>query len=104
MIVKTKAEGEPPYDFDLVLSHGAYAEDPSASVISEFVYKGRLYVGTDKPAEMIRLNPDDTWDLVMGTPRETPDGWRYPLSGMDNGFDWPLNIHVYRMDQYDGVL
>jgi len=104
MIVKTKAEGEPPYDFDLVISHGAYAADPSASVISEFVYKGRLYVGTDKPAEIIRLNPDDTWDLVMGTPRETPDGWRYPLSGMDNGFDWPLNIHVYRMDQYDGVL
>ena len=40
----------------------------------------------------------------MGTPRETPDGWKYPLSGMDAGFNWPLNIHMYRMQEHDGVL
>ncbi len=104
VIVKTKAEGEPPYEFETVLAHGAYGPTPSKSAISELVYRDQLYIGTDKPAEIIRLHPDDTWDLVVGTPRETPEGWKYPLSGMDNGFDWKLNIHIYRMAEYGGEL
>ena len=68
------------------------------------VFKGRLYVGTDRPAELLRINPDDTWDLVVGTPRQTPEGVKRPLSGMDVGFDNPLNIHVWRMQSHNGYL
>ena len=67
-----------------------------------YVFNGRLYAGTDKPAELIRINPDDTWDLVVGTPRKTPHGWKYPLSGMDAGFDFKLNGHIYRMNDHAG--
>lgn len=104
-VVKTDAAGTPPYTFTPVVTNGGFLRPlPSQAVISMYVFKGRLYVGTDKPAEMIRINPDDTWDLIVGTPRETPDGWKYPLSGMDRGFDYPPNQHIWRMQAHDGWL
>jgi hypothetical protein len=101
-VVKTKASGSPPYTFIPVVSEGAFLPQPSPSVISMQVYKGRLYVGTDRPGEVIRINPDDSWDLVVGTPRETPDGWKYPLSGLDAGFSNWLNGHIWRMKEHRG--
>lgn len=104
-VLKTDATGAPPYTFTPVVTDGAFLPQPSRGVISMHVYKGRLYVGTDRPAaEVIRINPDDTWDLVVGTPRETPDGWKYPLSGLDAGFNNWLNGHIWRMQEYDGRL
>ncbi len=104
-IVKTDATGTPPYTFTPVVTDGGFRRPlRSPIVLSMFVFKDRLYVGTDYIAEVIRINPDDTWDLVVGTPRETPDGWKYPLSGMDSGFDWPLNVHIWRMQEHEGVL
>ncbi len=103
-IVRTDASGAPPYAFTPVVTDGAFLTPPSQSVISMHVYKGQLYVGTDRPAELIRINPDDTWDLVIGTPRETPDGWKYPLSGLDAGLHNWLNGHIWRMQEYQGHL
>ena len=104
-VLKTDASGEPPYTYETVVADGGYLEPfPSSNVVSMHIFQGRLYVGGDKPAELIRINPDDSWDLIAGTPRETPDGWKYPLSGMDAGFDWPWNVHVWKMQEHDGVL
>ena len=104
-VLKTDATGDPPYAFTPVVTAGAFLLQPSRGVISMQVYKGRLYVGTDRPAtEVIRINPDDTWDLVIGTPRETPDGWQYPLSGLDAGFNSWLTGHIWRMAVYEGRL
>ena len=69
------------------------------------VYNGQLYVGTASPAEIYRINPDDTWDLVVGTPRQLPSGqWKYPLSGIDEGFNNQFNDHIYRMEDDTGTL
>jgi len=104
-VSRTDAEGSPPYTFTTVVGEGGYYKPiPSNAVVSMFVYKGRLYVGTDKPAEMIRINPDDTWDLVVGAPRDTPEGRKEPLSGMSFGFDWLLNEHIWRMGEYGGKM
>lgn len=103
-VLKTDAAGAPPYTFTPAVTHGAYLPQPSYMVISMQVYQGRLYVGTDRPAELIRINPDDTWDLVIGAPRETPDGWKYPLSGLEAGFYSWLNGHIWRMLPHDGRL
>lgn len=104
-VVKTEATGEPPYAFTPVVREGGYLTPiPSNTVVSMHVYKNRLYVGTDKPAELIRINPDDTWDLIAGAPRETPDGYKYPLSGMHSGFNWLLNEHIWRMEEHEGWL
>jgi hypothetical protein len=104
-VVKTDAMGTPPYTFTPVVTNGGFLQpSPSMSVVSMSMLDDRLYVGTDSPVEVIRINPDDSWDLVVGTPRQTPDGWKYPLSGMGTGFDWPLTSHAWRMQAHQGVL
>jgi hypothetical protein len=103
-VVKTRAEGPPPYQFVTVVPAGAYLPTrPSKSVVSMHEYHGRLHVGTATQTELIRINPDDTWDLVVGPPRAVPlpDGgveWKYPVSGLDAGFGHTLNDHAWQMD------
>jgi hypothetical protein len=104
-VVKTKATGEPPYKFTPVVTRGGHLKPiPSNTVVSMCPFRGRLYIGTDKPAEIIRINPDDTWDLIVGAARDTPQGWKAPLSGMYSGFNWILNEHIWRMAEHEGWL
>lgn len=104
-VVKTDATGTPPYSLTPVVTRGAFARPaPSKSVVSMHVFNGRFYVGTDNPVELIRINPDDSWDLVVGTPRQTPSGWQYPLSGLGTGFNWRPNSHLWRMQDHQGML
>lgn len=104
-VVKTDASGALPYTFIPVVTDGAYREGKkSPTVVSMSVYGDRLYVGTDRPCEVIRINPDDSWDLIVGSPRNTPDGYKYPLSGLDTGFGWPLTKHVWRMQDHEDSL
>ena len=110
-VVKTRALGD-PYEFVTVVPGGGLLEasalngqKPSASVVSMHVFEGRLYVGTDNPAELIRINPDDTWDLLVGSPRRAPSGaWIYPLSGLEDGFAHQFNDHIWRQGSHDGFL
>lgn len=98
-LLKTDATGDPPYTFTTVIPAGAYRQRPSPAVISMHAFDGRLFVGTD--SEILRVNPDDTWDVVVGDPRRTPDGRKLePLSGFQNGFDNIFNIHIWRMGTY----
>jgi len=102
-VLKTNATGNPPYALTPVITDGAYRNSlPSYAVISMQVFKNRLYVGTER--ELLRINPDDTWELVVGTPRRTPNGKIEPVSGLDYGFDSYFNIHMWRMVVHDGVL
>jgi len=105
-VAKTDATGEPPYTFTTIVEKGGYRERfPSNSVVSMFVFKDALYVGTDKPAEMVRIKADDSWDLIVGSPREMPDGSeKKPLSRMTAGFDDILNEHIWRMVEHRGIL
>jgi len=104
-VLKTDATGTPPYTFIPVVTDGGFA-DPlySRGALSMHIFRGRLYVGTDRPAEVIRINPDDSWDLIVGRPRETPDGMKSPLSGFGPGFDYGMNVHIWRMQAHDDWL
>lgn len=104
-VIKVDTSGELPYEFAPVVTNGAYLKPfPSRSVVSMHVFQNTLYVGTNSPTELIRIYPDDSWDLIVGQPREAPDGWKFPLSGFDAGFDWPMNVHLWRMQEHDGAL
>jgi len=113
-IWKTDAKGSAPYTWEPVLVDGAYRYNLNEVAISMVAYKDALYIGTGIPglgydktfdvgpaaAELIRINADGSWDLIVGSPRFTPDGFKVPYSAMGPGFDdfdntvlWSIGVH-----------
>lgn len=115
---KTKAEGEPPFRWTRVITDGAYRGKCNEIVVSMCVFNDALYIGSaiqnggfdrtyrigPAAAELIRIHPDDSWDLIVGNPRKTPDGMKVPLSGMGPGFDNFFSGYIWRMAAHDGWL
>ena len=115
---KTDAKGAPPYTWKKVITAGAYRGRLNEVVMSMTVFNNALYVGGGvrrggfdreykvgpAAAEVIRIHPDDSWDLVAGTPRLTPEGAKKPLSGLGPGFGNPFTGYIWCMQEHDGVL
>lgn len=84
------------------------------------VFNGLLYVSTVslpflsgypdmKGFEIIRIFPDDTWQLVMGArnPVDSPGPMydnRTPISGWPAGFGNPMAFYGWSMEAYNGFL
>ncbi len=114
---KTPAKGT-PYKWTKVVDGGAGRGNFNEAVVTMCLFKGALYVGSgvsnggyDRtyqigPAagEVIRIHPDDSWDLVVGEARDTADGYKFPLSGMGPGFDNPFAGYIWSMAAHDGWL
>ena len=117
-IWKTDGEGGPPYQWRKVIDRGAWRGPLNEVGVSMHEFRGALYIGTGianggyhrtfniGPAscELIRLWPDDSWDLCMGSSRLTPDGAKVPLSGYSPGFDNLFNGYLWRLMAHDGHL
>jgi hypothetical protein len=104
-VFKATATGRRPYKVTEVIPFGAHRGPLLGnSVMCMYVFDGALYVGTDAPAELVRIYPDGWWDLVVGRPRRTTQGMKYPLSGMGDGFDDPSNRLIQQMVAHDGWL
>jgi hypothetical protein len=117
-IWKTPATGEAPCRWTKVLERGGYRGSLNEMAMSMCAFNGALYVGSglqnggyDRtyrigPAagELIRIHPDDTWDLVAGMARDTPQGRKSPLSGLGPGFDNFFNGYIWRMVVHDSWL
>ena len=115
---RSRCDGEAPYEWELVLERGAWRGPENQGVLSMAPFKGALYIGTgiqgggiDKAnkigpaaAEIIRVHEDKRWDLVVGEPRDTPDGFKEPLSGRRAGFDTFFNGYLWRMCEHEGWL
>jgi len=115
---RTRAEGEPPYLWERIITDGAGRGPLNQGVVSLAEFRGALYIGggiqnggidsVNKvgPAgpELIRLHPDGQWDLLVGSPRETPDGFKASLSGFRPGFNNPCNGYFWRMAAHDDWL
>jgi hypothetical protein len=115
---RSTCEGEAPYEWELVLQQGAWRGKLNQGVLSMYPFKGDLYIGTgiqgggiDKqnnvgpaPPELLRLREDKTWDLLVGVERDTPDGYKVPLSGRNAGFDNFFNGYFWRMCEHEGWL
>jgi hypothetical protein len=115
---KTDGAGEPPYRWTCVLERGAWRGPLSSLPSAMFVFKDALYIGGTIqrqgsrerdhygpfPPELVRVFPDDTWELVSGTMRCTPHGLKRPISGLTGGFGDP-NTHAFsRMAAYESHL
>lgn len=120
---KTDAQGEPPYRWTRIIDDGAWRGPASSHAAAMTVFGGALYVtsalprrglggpeaaGLDRygpfPAEMIRLYPDDSWELVTGRPRFTPGGLKRPVSGLTGGFGSRYTQGFWRFAEYRGWL
>lgn len=115
---RSRCEGDPPYEWEQVMRDGAGRGPLNQGVLSMYPFKGALYIGTgiqgggvDREnkigpagAELIRLHEDLSWDLIVGQPRDTPDGYKMPLSGRYPGFDNFFNGYFWRMCEHEGWL
>ena len=114
---KTRADGS-PYQWQKVITAGAFRGNVNEAVVSMCVFKGALYIGTGlqgfgfektydegpAAAELIRIHPDDSWELIVGDPRRTFEGRKLPLSGLGPGFDNGYNTVIWRMAEHEGWL
>lgn len=109
-VLKTTATGTPPYNFQPIVTGGGGRGKFMLSVVSMHPFKGQLYVGSNGfaqfpiSAELIRINPNDSWEVVVGNPRLTPQGFKFPISGLPDSFGNPWNIHFWRMQEHNGEL
>jgi 1-acyl-sn-glycerol-3-phosphate acyltransferase len=115
---KTAAQGDPPYEWKNVVNLGAYRGKLNQGTCWLTGFKGAVYLGTgiqdggyDRtnqigPAagEVIRINANDTWDLVVGTARLTPYGLKLPTSGLKPGFDNFFNGYLWQLCAHDDWL
>jgi hypothetical protein len=93
----TDATGTPPYTFNNIVSQGGNNAPGNKDALSMAIFNNSLYVGTDGPTELIRVNTDNSWDLIIGSPRSTPQGQKNPLSGIGEYFDNEFNRHFWRI-------
>ena len=117
-IWKTRAEGSPPYEWTPVLRRGAYRGKLNQVAMTFREFNGYLYVGTAiqgggydvvnqvGPAapEIIRIAPDNSWDLIVGEPRLTPDGLKVPLSDLGPGYNNVFAGYHWAMEVHEGWL
>lgn len=115
---RSECEGNPPYSWVRVIERGAYRGPENQSVAAMTVFNGALYLGTgiqnggyDRAnkigpagAEIIRVNADDSWDLIVGKSRSTPLGRKEALSGIEAGFGNLFNGYVWCMAEHRGWL
>lgn len=95
-IWKTAVERIP--EWQCVLERGAYRFAHNQQVLSMAPHGGSLFLATGTPPdarhpdskffdyqgfEIIRLDPDEGWDLIAGIPRFSPAGLMLPLSALD---------------------
>lgn len=114
---KVCAEGY-PYRWKKVITAGAFRGNGNQSVASMCVFGDALYIGSgiqglgvDKAhnagpaaAELFRIYPDDNWQLIVGEPRRTFEGKKFPLSGLGPGFDNSRNSVIWQLAEHDGWL
>ena len=104
--------------WEQILTHGAWRYNLNLTVAQMTEFKGDLYVGTGitgfgydrendvgpSAAELIRVRPDGSWDLIAGTLRLTPEGLKVPLSAMGEGFSNPYNSVVWSFGVHEDTL
>jgi hypothetical protein len=100
-----------PFGVTQVLPEGAGRGIGITSVVSMHVFKGRLYVGANgwgagssAAAEEVRINPDDSWDVVAGAPRTVDGVTKTSISGLGDGFGNFFNAHMWRAETHNGAL
>ena len=111
----TDGEGPPPYKWRKIFDKGAGRGPLNQAAASMCAFDGALYIGTGiqgggidrvnnvgpAAAEILRVWPDDSWEVIVGDKNETG---RAPLSGLRAGFGNYFNGYLWAMGVHDGWL
>jgi len=114
----TDGEGTPPYRWAKILDRGAWRGPMNEGVTSMCAHGEALYVGGgiqhggyDRnfgvgpgAAEVVRVFPDGTFDIVCGGARDTPGGFKTPLSRRGPGFDNFFVGYIWAMAAWGGRI
>jgi hypothetical protein len=109
--------GNPPYRWHKLVDRGAGRGALNQVVTSLISFDDAIFVGTGiqgggldrvnkigpAAAELIRLNSDDSWDVIVGDPRAGQKN-REALSGLRSGFGNFFNGYVWSLGVHDGWL
>lgn len=109
-------DGGPEYVWRKICDRGAGRGPLNQAVASMCEFNGALYVGTGiqgggndrvnkigpAAAEILRVNPDDSVDVIVGDRDDYGD--REPLSGLTAGFGHFFNGYMWNMAVHDGWL
>ena len=101
-----------------IIIKGAYRYSLNQQVSSMAVFQNDLYIaaGISKSKndhfdnlyqsgfELIRVYANGDWDLIVGTPKFTPEGLKVPLAVMGAGFDHPDNQEVQFLVVHNNFL
>jgi hypothetical protein len=102
-----------PYRLKPIITDGAGRGPKMTGVIAMHVFGGHLYVSAvswyatdDIPTtEMVRIARSGTWEVVVGRPRVAHDHkYRYPISGLMDGFENVFMPHIWRIADQNGAL
>lgn len=110
--------GTPPYRWRKLIDAGAGRGPLNQGVAAMVVFRNAIYVGTgiqgggiDRvnqvgPAagEVIRINADDSWDLIAGDFRVIGGRALEPLSGLRAGFGNFFNGYIWSLGVHEGWL
>ena len=110
--------GRPPYKWEKLIDKGAGRGPLNQLVASMNSFGDAIFVGSaiqgggndrvnkigPAGAELIRINRDGSWDLIVGEPRHVDGGRREPLSGLRAGFGNLFNGYVWTLTSHDGWL
>jgi hypothetical protein len=107
----SECRGNPPYRWQKLVDRGADRGALNQVVASMVAFDDAIYVGTGiqggghdrvnkigpAAAELIRINSDDTWDVIIGDHRadqkQALSGLRSGFGNFFNGYVWCLCVH-----------
>ena len=107
-IFKADATADAPLTFSPVMTGGS--SDPTSAsaaawrAVSLVEFQNRLYVSTGTPPELVRIDADDSWELLVGTPRATDAGLKRPLSGVSLGLGSAFSAQFRALTVHEGKL
>lgn len=105
-------------DWTLIVDNG-FGDATNQYTLSMGIYKNYLYVSATKKlpfawiipmgCDIIRIAPNDNWQLVIGDkaiiPSSPSKGIRgNSLSGLNSGFSNPFNVYAWQIKEYHGKL
>lgn len=112
---RAEPDGAPPFTWRPVLREGTWRFTVNKVATAMVIHADALWLGTAAPIdepweighngpEILRVEADGAWEVVVGAPRFTPDGLKVPLAEWGPGFGDRRNAAITLLSGGDGGM